>query len=255
MAYGKNFIESWLANAELNLVLIVVHEEPQADYLAPYSQANVILLPLASEEHALFRKKFGKFSEAAGLSLVQYNAPDKTYQLAYDYRFDALRFSFKIFALLKVLRAGLVANEFAWIDADIVCHKPFSADLMRPMFPDAGQIASYLGRTSFPEPNPHSECGFIGYRLDNPVVIDFLEEFERIYLDGSIFQLAEWHDSYIFDVLRIKYQDAGHKFKNLVAGLHESDHPFMVSQLAQFFDHLKGPDRKIRGYSEKKQFN
>ena len=53
--------------------------------------------------------------------MVPYNAPEKTYQLAYNYRFDALRFSFKIFALLKVLRAGLVANEFAWIDADYVC--------------------------------------------------------------------------------------------------------------------------------------
>ena len=247
--YGKNFVESWLANAALDLVLIVVHEEQKADYLAPYSSGNVISLPLASEEYALFKKKFGRFTEAAGFSLIPLDQAQNSYQLNYNYRFDALRFSFKIFSLMKVLRTGLVTNEFAWIDADIICRQPFSADQMRPMFPEVGQIASYLGRTSFPQPNPHSECGFVGYRLDNSSVVEFLEDFERLYIEGSIFQLTEWHDSYIFDVLRIKYESMGHEFKNLVAGLPESEHPFMSSKLAEMFDHLKGPDRKKRGFS------
>ena len=63
--YGKNFIESWLANSTPDLVLIVVHEEQKANYLAPYSSGNVISLPLVSEEYVLFQKKFGRFTEAA----------------------------------------------------------------------------------------------------------------------------------------------------------------------------------------------
>ena len=70
-----------------------------------------------------------------------------------------------------------------------------------------------------------------------------------MYLTGDIFSLREWHDCYIFDVLRFKFQENGAEFKNLVEHLPESDHPFMQSALAEFFDHLKGPERKARGYS------
>ncbi len=55
--YGKNFIESWLANSAPDLVLIVVHEEEKANYLAPYNSRNVISLPLVSEEYVLFQKE------------------------------------------------------------------------------------------------------------------------------------------------------------------------------------------------------
>ena len=247
--YGKTFIQSWLHNADLDLVLVVVYEEATAPYLSEYSHANVIPLSLASNEHSLFRSKFGHFTEARGLSLIPTSEFKHTFQQAYNYRFDALRFSFKIFALLKVLRAGIVADQFAWIDADMVCRKRVTAVDMEPMFPSEQQIASYLGRENFPKPNAYSECGFVGYRLTNSRSVSFLEDFEGLYLNGDIFLLTEWHDSYIFDVLRYKYQDEGHDFKNLVEGLPESDHPFMQSPLSEFFDHLKGPERKQRGYS------
>ena len=247
--YGRTFIDSWLKNAALDMVLIVVHEEESAEYLASHSTANVIPMSLASEGHRRFKQKFGNFTEAAGLALIPSGPQPDTYKTAYNYRFDALRFSFKIFALTKVLRTGLVLDYFAWIDADVVCRKPVTANYMVPMFPESNQIASYLGRSEFPQPNPYSECGFVGYRLSNPLVMSFLEEFESLYLDGDIFSLREWHDSYIFDVLRFKFQEAGAEFKNLVQGLPESDHPFMQSALAEFFDHLKGPERKARGYS------
>jgi len=247
--YGRNFIESWLKNAALDMVLIVVHEEEAAQYLASHSTANVIPMSLVSDEHQRFKKKFGSFTEAAGLALIPTGSHADIYKTAYNYRFDALRFSFKIFALTKVLRAGLVADHFAWIDADVVCRKRVTKADMAPMFPEPHQIASYLGRSQFPQPNPYSECGFVGYRFSNPDVLTFIEEFESLYLTGDIFSLREWHDSYIFDVLRFKFQENGAEFKNLVEHLPESDHPFMQSALAEFFDHLKGPERKARGYS------
>lgn len=247
--YGENFINSWLKNADLNLVLVVVHEEISAPYLDPYARNNVIPMSLDSAECELFRNKFQKFQDARGIINVVIDEARGISQRTYNYRFDAVRFSFKIFSLMKVLRAGLIQDKFAWIDADILCTKRVTATDMQSMFPSGQQIASYLGRENYPKPNAYSECGFVGYQLSNAQCISFLEEFERLYLNGDIFLLTEWHDCFVFDVLRFKYQDDGYAFKNLVEGLPESDHPFMLSPLSQFFDHLKGPERKRVGHS------
>ena len=71
----------------------------------------------------------------------------------------------------------------------------------------------------------------------------------RLYESGDLFTLLEWHDCMVFDNIRSKYEDTGIYFKNLSAHLPEADHPFMKTELANYFDHLKGPERKKIGHS------
>jgi hypothetical protein len=70
-----------------------------------------------------------------------------------------------------------------------------------------------------------------------------------MYENGELFKLKEWHDCMVFDHVRTQYEKNGIKFSNLSAHLLEAEHPFMLTELAIYFDHLKGPQRKKIGHS------
>jgi len=77
----------------------------------------------------------------------------------------------------------------------------------------------------------------------------FLWDFQRLYDDaeGGIFRLVEWHDSFVFDVVRKNHQLneldwSGH----LITG---EGHPLINSEWGAYLDHLKG-DRKHVGRSK-----
>ena len=75
----------------------------------------------------------------------------------------------------------------------------------------------------------------------------------KMYDGGDLFQEKEWHDSYIFDVVRKKLE----KEKNLknfditnlgLVKLNNDNHVFISSVLGKFMDHKKG-DRKLSKWS------
>ena len=76
----------------------------------------------------------------------------------------------------------------------------------------------------------------------------------KIYTSGEIFSLQEWHDSYIWDHVRSEYEDKKIKFKNISNKGYDHYHPFINSGLEEFFDHLKGPNRKKDGVSPEKDY-
>lgn len=107
-------------------------------------------------------------------------------------------------------------------------------------------MISYLGRGE----NYHSECGFVGYNLDHPATRNFITELTDMYNQDRIFELPEWHDSYVWDVVRRKYQTTN-PFYNISGTLPKTGragHPFINSELGRFMDHLKG-SRKTQGRS------
>lgn len=77
-----------------------------------------------------------------------------------------------------------------------------------------------------------------------------------MYINDTMFNEREWHDSYLFDVQRRNYRDnKGAVFYDLnpepdTKGL--AGHPFINSELGQYLDHMKG-DRKHRGHSKAKE--
>ncbi len=248
-SYGKNFINSWKANASDDIKLIICFEGELFSELMNFEDVNLKIINIASSKQENFLNKFAKLNEARGIRLFKNSENLKVLNYNYNYRFDAIRFSFKIFSLTKAIDLNLINSNFAWIDSDIICLNKFNSAILNGVFPADNELASYLGRSKFPLPNPYSECGFVGYNYHHPQCFEFIESMYNLYENGDIFSLPEWHDCMAFDFVRNKYQNLACNFKNLSANFHQSEHPFMDSELGAFFDHLKGPERKKIGHS------
>jgi hypothetical protein len=205
---------------------------------------------LESEAQQRFRKKFGRFFQAAGGVPIRASDTEKTFKVQYNYRYDALRFSFKAFAYHRALiELGLESDFVGWIDSDVVCLRRFDLESLRSVLPRDGQVASYLGRSTFPRPLSYSECGFLAFDYTNIDARSFIADFIQMYESGDIFLNDEWHDCVAFDVLRKRYEESGKVFKDISGEHHASEHPVVLSPLGEFFDHLKGPKRKAAGRS------
>lgn len=156
----------------------------------------------------------------------------------YNFRFDAYKFCRKVFALqaTAALHAADPVRMF-WVDADVVTWRAVPLNLFPTVLPDDVDIC-YLDRG----PDYHSECGFVGYQLKEARVRQFLHDLAALYSTGKVFELAEWHDSWVFDWLRRARPELR---------CHALEHgnnrhaPFDHSILGQFMRHLKG-DRKRR---------
>jgi hypothetical protein len=136
-----------------------------------------------------------------------------------------------------------------WLDADTHTHSTVPIDWLTTVCPDSAMI-SYLGRGE----KYHSECGWVAYNLDHPATRNFIKDFVDMYNTDRIFEEREWHDSYIWDVVRRKYQDLN-QFYNLNPSWNDkglAGHPFINSQLGLYMDHAKG-DRKNYGHSKPKE--
>jgi hypothetical protein len=247
-SYGKRFIDGWTKHSSSDVSLVVCFEGESSPNMFNNISSNIKFLNLESTLSKKFVDKFSHFYQARGMIFNQ--DAKNNISVHYNYRYDAIRFSFKIFSIYRCIEENILKNNFAWIDSDIVCLKNFESKDFDIYFPNAEQLASYLGRESFPEPNPYSECGFVAYNFAHKHWKSFIQAMIDTYMNGDIFMLPEWHDCMVFDYTRnIFTEQQNVQFYNLSENLVNCDHPFSQVGLSQFFDHLKGPERKSRGYS------
>jgi hypothetical protein len=174
--------------------------------------------------------------------------PPEVFNPRKAFRWNAVRFAYKVFSV------ALAANNTSsgwliWIDADTHTHSPVSVEWLTQVCPQDAMI-TYLGRGE----KYHSECGWVAYNLDHPETRNFIQDFVGMYNTDRIFDEREWHDSYIWDVIRKRYQDSN-KFFNLNPSYNDkglAGHPFINSELGRYMDHVKG-DRKEYGHSKPKE--
>lgn len=159
-----------------------------------------------------------------------------------NFKFDAVRFSHKVFALYDAVTNN--DNNIVWMDADTITHTAIPDDFLETNFPAKNYGVTYLGRLE-----QYSECGFVVYHMENQLMNDFWETFINLYKNDTIYELDEWHDSYVFDVVRKVYEVRGMENHNLTP-TYVRGHPFINCILGDYMDHLKGP-RKDRGRSPK----
>lgn len=164
------------------------------------------------------------------------------------FRWNAVRFAYKVFSV-ALCANNLSSGWMIWIDADTHTHTSVPVSWLSQVCPDRAMI-SYLGRGD----KYHSECGWVAYNLDHPETRNFIQDFVGMYNTDKIFQEREWHDSYIWDVIRRQYQDSN-EFFNLNPSWHDkglAGHPFINSELGRYMDHVKG-ERKLYGHSKPKE--
>jgi hypothetical protein len=155
-----------------------------------------------------------------------------------------VRFAHKVYAIFDCARKT-DADILFWMDADTVCHSPITLEKVKSFVTDTE--LGFLGREG-----KYTECGLYSMNLRSALVQNFLREFQRMYddADNGIFTLVEWHDSFVFDAVRTKFNNQLREY-NWSAGIVKGEgHPLINSEWGAYLDHLKG-DRKTMGRSNK----
>ena len=156
---------------------------------------------------------------------------------------NARKFSFKVFSVEDaVLHSD--ADVVTWVDADTVAFRRVPQALIEAMIPPYC-MTSYLGRAKL-----YSECGYVSYNRQHPWTETFVRQFAQLYRDGAVFGMKEWHDSYVFDVLRTGFEHQfGVQNYNISYAEMATNHVFINAQIGLYLDHMKG-GRKAAGASK-----
>jgi hypothetical protein len=240
--YAELFFDEFELHAGENIDLInYVDEGTQKIFNKNYKKTKSKFLE--SDLHKRFIKFFGNLKQANGYSILKDNK--KLLGVMFSYRYNAIRYSYKVFAMYQAYQLALKENyqNLIWIDADIRCKKKFTVNDLKEFLPNEDELVAYLGRTHFPTKDPHSETCFLAFNVHHDHFRNFINEVINTYITGEIFALKQWHDCWVFDTIRKKFEDKKFKFKNLSGEFQIVNHPFICTNLGTYFDHLKG-DRK-----------
>ena len=166
----------------------------------------------------------------------------------------AVRFANKVFCVINGVRNSADYDYVVWLDADTNIFRPMPLNFLTELLPQDTMV-TYLGREnpSLNDGGKYPECGFVGYNLKHPEIQNFITEWERLYTDDTVFEILEWHDSYVFWHLSKKFRTEKQILVNDIGkwiGV-KGHHVFVNSVLGQYIDHMKG-DRKFKGSSSKK---
>jgi len=233
--YGQRMIQTFLQNWPAEVTLVVYAEDCEVAETA----ANLVVhdIELVSAL-TTFKEVWRDVPRATGdVSSDPVRAQRK--DAGKGFKWDAVRFAHKVYSIFHCARS-ISTDWLIWMDGDTVCHSPISlADLDRMCPPD--QDLCFLGRR-----NKYTECGLYAMNLARPSVKVFLQLFQRYYDDaeGGIFTLAEWHDSFVFDVVRkqcvLNELDWS---SHLITG---EGHPLINSDWGAWLDHLKGARKDLK---------
>lgn len=171
-----------------------------------------------------------------------------------NYRKQAVRFCHKVFAIRRAYdaikkdrEAGQLGSRYLiWMDADVILNKAVTTDDLQKAFPKDGDAVSYLGRTDW----EHSECGWLVFDLDKSGGI-VIENAVNTYTSDAVFNLEQWHDSWVFDRLREQFKgnQAGN-WTNLTDGKPGMD-IWPHSPMGAWSTHFKGPQAKANLANQK----
>jgi hypothetical protein len=249
--YGREMIASFDRHWPTAVPLHVYVE----DFVPEHSSPRIAYLDLLGEcpELVAFKKRHASSALANGRSrrkrlkvAVDWSKPKvkiRRIDWGLGYQWDAVRFSHKTFAIFHAARTAGTDVLF-WLDADIRVFADVPPAFLEAMMPETC-LLSYLARPKF------SECGFVGYNLRHPAILDFIAAYEAMYADDKVFALAEFHDSFVFDVVRRRFERRGCKTYDIGHELGaRSGHVFVNSPLGRYMDHMKG-ERKDLGASRR----
>ena len=187
--YGQRMISTFEQYwpAEVDLVVYAENCKPTV------SRANTCVTDLLSDSAEL--RQFIERHQNNPLAHGQSTA-DRQVDPKKQFRWDAVRFAYKVFSI-ALAAATIKTDWLVWLDADTHTHSPVPIAGLNELCPGDSMI-SYLGRSE----TYHSECGWVAYNLTNPQTLQFIKDFVDMYNSDEIFELDEWHDSYVWDVVR-----------------------------------------------------
>jgi hypothetical protein len=248
--YGQRMIDTFCLNWPQEVIL---HIYPEKCNPKIQNHSHVMLTDLDSvEELTAFKERWRNVPKANG-DVSRDPVRSKRKDAGKGFKWHAVRFAHKVYAIFDCARTT-DADILIWMDADTICHSTITmADIQR-MIPIDKDLC-FLGRKG-----KYSECGLYSLNLKSRMTKNFLNEFQRMYdnAEAGIFQLAEWHDSFVFDAVRQKFPflsqlDWAANLYDLrpAPGMSTGEgHPLINSEWGTWLDHLKG-GRKSLGKSKR----
>jgi hypothetical protein len=239
--YGQRMIDTFEQLWPREVDLIVCAENCQPATNRPNTKVHDLLK--LSYELNTFINRHRNNPKAHGQ-----DGPPDVFNPKKAFRWDAVRFAYKVYSI-SLCEKELSNGWLIWLDGDTHTHSSVPVDWLASVCPTDSMI-SYLGRGE----KYHSECGWVAYNLDHPETRNFIRKFVSMYNTDDIFKEREWHDSYIWDVVRRQFQP-NNKFFNLNPSWEDkglAGHPFINSELGRYMDHVKG-SRKEQGHSRSKE--
>lgn len=244
--YGRRMVETFLEHWPVDVPLLLYHEGFEPPTAPGRIEARDLLT--ACPGLAAFKARHADNPDANGgrrpwrhLRIGPLSLPLPLRTTRARYRWDAVRFSHKSYAIFDAARRT-DADVLIWVDADTRFFADVSLRELETLAPPHS-AASCLRRPG------HSECGFVVYNLRHPETMRLLEEFEAMYARDLLFAEREFHDSYLFDVVRERAEMRGAYIHDIAEGAGwRAPHVLVNSRLGSFMDHLKG-SRKLQGSS------
>jgi hypothetical protein len=238
--YAQRMLDSFAKNWPKEVKLYAYAEDCTPNVTAE----NIIVRDLhaSSPELVAFKNKWKDVPKANG-DVSKDPRRSRRKDAGKGFKWDAIRFSHKVYS---VFHCAKNCNEdlVVWMDADMFCHSPITLERVYQLFP-SGKDLCYVGRE-----RKWPECGLYSIDIRSKGGKNFLEEFQRVYDDAEngIFQMEEWHDSFVFEMVRRKIRPVE---LNWSAGIIKGEgHPLINSPWGAYLDHLKG-GRKALGKSKK----
>lgn len=162
-----------------------------------------------------------------------------------NYRFQAVRFCHKVFAIGRAYDAFKQSRQngepttryLIWLDADIFTTRKVTHDDIKECLPKEGDAVSYMGRKDW----PHSECGWMAFDLENGGDT-IIESLIGSYVSDLIMEQKERHDSWMFDII---VRGSGLKATNLTPDAKGMD-VWEQSPMGKWSEHHKGPIAKAK---------
>jgi len=244
--YGRTMVETFLQHWPAEVPLLLYHEGFEPPAAPGRIQAHDLVatcpgLTAFKRRHVDNPRAHGRRLRWRRLRLGSLRLPLPLPRLKRSYRWDAVRFSHKSYALFDAARRT-DADVLIWIDADT----RFFADVRfaeLAVLAPAESAASCLRRPGF------TETGFVVYNLRHPETPQLLAEFEAMYADDLLFAEREYTDSWLFDVVRGRAEARGAHIHDIAeGGGWQASHVLINSRLGAFMDHMKG-GRKEEGAS------
>jgi hypothetical protein len=233
-SYGRRMIDTFLQTWPKEVELQVYAEACAVTQSA--ANLHVIDLEQASAELRAFKQQWRNVPRANG-DISADPVRSRRRDAAKPFKWDAVRFAHKVYSIFHCAK-NATTDVLIWMDADTICHSPVTMQDIKRLIP-ADKDLCFLGRKG-----KFSECGLYAMNLRSVAVQDFLKRFQLMYDDAEhgIFQQDEWHDSFIFDVVRrhtvLNELDWS---SHLITG---EGHPLINSDWGAYLDHLKGSRKK-----------
>ena len=176
-----------------------------------------------------------------------------SYRPVSSYKYDAVRFCYKPYSIAQALEDYTHRDytRLLWIDSDSIFHKAIDEDWITKHLYKEDTVMSYAGR-----PNYYSETGILLFNLEHANTTQYINSVRNLYDNDLLYLLKEWHDSYIWDSVRVQYEAKGNRFYNVAQDVHNKvpGGHILAYLYGDTIDHMKGK-RKQQGYSKEQQYN